>query len=238
MAYFAKSFQTTCAPDKYAIRTGTEGQFDPKPAVGSIIDNPTFAHNTEKMTKKDMTEKEPINPENEHGIDINTDENMSGTSHLNEPVAEESEIEKLRAELVEMKDKLLRKTAEFDNFRKRNAKERLELIVTAGREVITEMLDVLDDCDRAQKQFETSDDVNQLKDGVTLIFNKLRNKLQTRGLKQMESVNTEFNTDLHEAITEIPAPSEEMKGKVMDEVIKGYYLNDKIIRFAKVVVGK
>jgi molecular chaperone GrpE len=238
MAYFAKSFQTTYTPDKYAMSTRTEGQFDPKPAVGSIIDNPTFAHNTEKMTKKDMTEKEPVTPENEQGIDINTDENMSGTSHLNEPVAEESEIEKLRAELAEMKDKLLRKTAEFDNFRKRNAKERLELIVTAGREVITEMLDVLDDCDRAQKQFETSDDVNQLKDGVTLIFNKLRNKLQARGLKQMESVNTEFNTDLHEAITEIPAPNDEMKGKVMDEVIKGYYLNDKIIRFAKVVVGK
>ncbi|TMI66429.1 MAG: nucleotide exchange factor GrpE [Bacteroidetes bacterium] len=190
------------------------------------------------MTKKDMTEKEPITPENEPGIDINTDENMSGTSHLNEPVAEESEIEKLRAELAEMKDKLLRKTAEFDNFRKRNAKERLELIVTAGREVITELLDVLDDCDRAQKQFETSDDVNQLKDGVTLIFNKLRNKLQARGLKVMEAVNTEFNTDLHEAITEIPAPNEDMKGKVMDEVTKGYYLNDKIIRFAKVVVGK
>jgi molecular chaperone GrpE len=217
---------------------GLQGQNVPKPAVGSILDNPTFAHNTEKMTKKDMTEKEPINPENEPGIDINTDENMSGTSHLNEPVAEESEIEKLRAELAEMKDKLLRKTAEFDNFRKRNAKERLELIVTAGREVITEMLDVLDDCDRAQKQFETSDDVNQLKDGVTLIFNKLRNKLQARGLKAMDAVNTEFNTDLHEAITEIPAPNEEMKGKVMDEVIKGYYLNDKIIRFAKVVVGK
>lgn len=221
-----------------AYVVGLQGQNVPKPGVGSIIDNPTFAHNTEKMTKKDMTEKEPLTPENEQGIDINTDENMSGTSHLNEPVAEESEIEKLRAELAEMKDKLLRKTAEFDNFRKRNAKERLELIVTAGREVITEMLDVLDDCDRAQKQFETSDDVNQLKDGVTLIFNKLRNKLQSRGLKAMEAVNTEFNTDLHEAITEIPAPNEEMKGKVMDEVIKGYYLNDKIIRFAKVVVGK
>ena len=110
--------------------------------------------------------------------------------------------------------------------------------MTAGREVITDLLDVLDDCDRAQKQFETSDDVKELKEGVVLIFNKLRNKLQARGLKAMESINTDFNTDLHEAVTEIPAPTNEMKGKVIDEVVKGYYLNDKIIRFAKVVVGK
>jgi len=144
----------------------------------------------------------------------------------------------LRAELADVKDKLLRKTAEFDNFRKRNAKERLELIVTAGREVITDLLEVLDDCDRAQKQFETSNDVKELKEGVTLIFNKLKNKLQARGLKPMETINTEFNPDMHEAITEIPAPNDAMKGKVIDEVVKGYYLNDKIIRFAKVVVGK
>jgi molecular chaperone GrpE len=216
----------------------TQGHFDPKPAVGSILDNPTFAPNTEKMTKKDMAEKETVNPENEQEFNINADDNVSGTTHLNEPVAEESEVEKLKAELDEMKDKLLRKTAEFDNFRKRNAKERLELIVTAGRDVITELLDVLDDCDRAQKQFENSTDVIEVKEGVTLIFNKLRNKLQARGLKQMDAVNTEFNTDLHEAITEIPAPNDAMKGKVIDEVTKGYYLNDKIIRFAKVVVGK
>ena len=185
-----------------------------------------------------MAEKESFIPESEQGLDINTDENMSGTSHLNEPVAEESELEKLRAELTEAKDKLLRKTAEFDNFRKRNAKERLELIMTAGREVITDMLEVLDDCDRAQKQFETSDDVKELKEGVALIFNKLRNKLQSKGLKAMESINTDFNPDLHEAITEIPASTDDKKGKVLDEVVKGYYLNDKIIRFAKVVVGK
>jgi molecular chaperone GrpE len=215
-----------------------EGQFDPKPVVGSILAKPTFAPNPEKMTKTDMTEKETIKPEHEQGMNINTDDNVSGTSHLNEPVTEEPEIEKLRAELVEMKDKLLRKTAEFDNFRKRNAKERLELIVTAGRDVISELLEVLDDCDRAQKQLENSSDVNEIKEGVQLIFNKLRSKLQARGLKPMETVNTDFNTDLHEAVTEIPAPNDTLKGKVVDEIAKGYYLNDKIIRFAKVVVGK
>jgi len=132
----------------------------------------------------------------------------------------------------------LRKVAEFDNFKRRNAKERLELIQTAGKDVIIDLLDVLDDCDRAQKQFDKSNDIKEIKEGVLLVFNKLRNTLQARGVKAMETINKEFNPDLHEAITEIPAPSEELKEKIVDEVIKGYYLNDKIIRHAKVVVGK
>lgn len=144
----------------------------------------------------------------------------------------------LRAQLQEMKDKYLRQVAEFDNFRKRNAKERLEMIQTAGKEVILSLLEVLDDCERAEKQLERSEDVQAVKDGVSLVFNKLKGTLQGRGLKPMDTIGAEFNPDHHEAITEIPAPTEEMKGKVIDEVEKGYYLNDKIIRFAKVVVGK
>ena len=103
--------------------------------------------------------------------------------------------------------------------------------------MVISLLDVLDDCDRAQKQIESSDDIAAIKEGVLLVFNKLRNTFQTRGVKAMESINQPFNPDLHEAITEIPAPSADLKGKVLDEVQKGYYLNDKIIRFAKVVVG-
>lgn len=171
------------------------------------------------------------------GIDMNTDENLSGTTHLNEPVAEETEMETLKSELEEAKDKYLRKVAEFDNFKRRNAKERIDLIQTAGRDVITSMLDVLDDCDRAQKQLESSED-SSVKEGVMLVFNKLRNSLQLRGVKAMETLHQEFNPDLHEAVTEIPAPSEALKGKIVDEVLKGYYLNEKIIRHAKVVVGK
>ena len=177
-------------------------------------------------------------PENNAGFDINTDENQSGTTHLNEPVAEESELEKLKTELAEEKDKYLRKVAEFDNFKRRNARERLDLIQTAGKEIITDLLNMLDDCDRAQKQFETSDDLAILKEGVLLVFNKLRTTLQARGLKVMETFQQEFNPDLHEAITEIPVSSEELKGKIADEITKGYYLNDKIIRHAQVVVGK
>ena len=149
-----------------------------------------------------------------------------------------SETEKLKVDLEEAKDKYLRKVAEFENFKRRNAKERVEMIQTAGKEVITEMLDVLDDCDRAQKQIETREDTKEIKEGVLLVFNKFRNVLQARGLKPMETVGKEFDPDLHDAITEIPAPSPELKGKIVDEVMKGYYLNDKIIRHAKVVVGK
>lgn len=185
-----------------------------------------------------MTERMNESAGNQSTIDINTDESLSGTTHLNEPVAEESELEKLKTELEESKDKYLRMVAEFDNFKRRNAKERIELMQTAGKDVITELLEVLDDCDRAQKQLEASDDSKAIKDGVLLVFNKLRNTLQARGVKPMETINQEFNPDLHEAITEILAPAEELKGKVVDEVMKGYYLNDKIIRHAKVVVGK
>ena len=168
---------------------------------------------------------------------INADENAAGTTHLNNPVADESEIEKLQAELKEQKDKYIRLYAEFDNFRRRTAKERIELIQTAGKDVITDLLDVLDDCDRAEKTLQQTDDVVQLKEGVQLIFNKLRNVLQAKGLKPMQSIATDFDVEKHEAITEIDA-GEEMKGKVVDEIEKGYYLNDKIIRHAKVVVGR
>jgi len=193
------------------------------------------------MAHKDTKGKQdgPDNyKENNMGIDINTDENLSGTTHLNEPVSEESELEKLKAELAQMKDRYLRTVAEFENYKRRNARERMELIQTAGREVIIDLLDMLDDCDRAQKQIENSNNIEEIKEGVMLVFNKLRNTLAAKGLKPMESFHKDFNPDLHEAITEIPVSDEKLKGKVIDEVQKGYYLNDKIIRFAKVVVGK
>ena len=193
------------------------------------------------MAHKDTKGKQdgPDNyKENNMGIDINTDENLSGTTHLNEPVSEESELAKLKAELAQMMDRYLRTVAEFENYKRRNARERMELIQTAGREVIIDLLDMLDDCDRAQKQIENSNNIEEIKEGVMLVFNKLRNNLAAKGLKPMESLYKDFNPDLHEAITEIPVSDEKLKGKVIDEVQKGYYLNDKIIRFAKVVVGK
>ena len=169
--------------------------------------------------------------------DINADSDVPGTGHLSNP-EEESINEKLQLELDEQKDKFIRLVAEFENFKRRNAKERMELIQTAGKEVITSLLDVLDDSERAEKQMQSSTDLEEIKKGVLLVFGKLRNTLQAKGLKAMESIHTEFDVEKHEAITEIPAPTDDLKDKVLDEVQKGYYLNDKIIRFAKVVVGK
>ena len=191
----------------------------------------------EKDVKNTVETPDTVNS-NEPMLDINADSDIAGSNHLSNPADEESESGKLQQEAAEWKDKYLRLVAEFDNFRKRNAKERLELIQTAGKDVIVSLLDVLDDSESAQKQLETSNDAAASKEGVLLVFNKLRNTLQSRGLKPMNSTGQEFNPDLHEAITEIPAPSKQLEGKVVDEVQKGYYLNDKIIRFAKVVVGK
>jgi molecular chaperone GrpE len=169
---------------------------------------------------------------------INADENMAGTNHLNDALADESAQEKTQQELDEMRDKYLRLIAEFDNYKKRTAKERVELMQTANKEVIVSLLDVLDDSERATKQLETAADLNAVKDGVMLVFNKLKSTLQSKGLKPMESLHTDFNPDLHEAITEIPAPSKDLQGKVVDDMQKGYYLNDKLIRHARVIVGK
>lgn len=175
---------------------------------------------------------------NDTTMNINTDENISGSAQLDEPVSQEDQVEKLQGELREMKDKYLRLVAEFENFKKRTSRERLELIQTAGREVIQSLLVVLDDMDRAEKQFQNSGNIDEFKEGVLLVFNKLRNTLSAKGLKPMKSIGEDFDADKHEAITEIPASDPGLKGKVVDEVEKGYLLNDKIIRFAKVVVGK
>ena len=192
-----------------------------------------------KQQLKIMEEKEIItqNDTVNDTFNFNADESAGGSTHLNEPVEEENQSQKLEDEIQEQKDKYLRLMAEFDNYRRRTAKERLDLIQTAGKDVVVSLLDVLDDCDRAEKQLQTSDNIELQKEGIQLVFNKIRNTLQAKGVKVMESINTDFDVEKHEAITEIDAPGP-MKGKVLDEVMKGYYLNDKIVRFAKVVVGK
>lgn len=156
-------------------------------------------------------------------------------------VSEENEVSKLNGELEVQKDKYVRLFAEFDNFKRRSAKERIDLIQTAGKEVITSMLEVLDDCDRAEKQMNPEsyqDNPEQIREGVQLVFNKLRTSLLSKGLKAMDSIDTDFDVHKHEAIAEVAVEDETKKGKVIDEIEKGYYLNDKLIRFAKVIVGK
>jgi len=191
------------------------------------------------MNTDHKREKEPLDSlsDRESGVDINTDDNVAGTNHLTQTLEEDDLVEKLTGDIQEQKDKYLRLLAEFDNYKRRSSKERVELSQTAGKEIIISLLDVLDDCDRAESQLH-KEKTRREPDGVLLVFNKLRNLLQNRGLKAMESLHTDFDVEKHEAISEIPAPSPDLRGKVVAEVMKGYYLNDKIIRFAKVIVGK
>ncbi|MEN9995125.1 MAG: hypothetical protein RL762_1782 [Bacteroidota bacterium] len=156
------------------------------------------------------------------------------TAHENQ-----QENEQQDEQLVdEYKDKFVRLYAEFDNYRRRTNEEKLQLIATAGKDVINTMLPVLDNFERAIATNENLDDITAIKEGFQLIYNMLKANLEAKGLKPMESKGQDFDSDLHEAIANIPAPDAALKGKVIDDVEKGYYLNDKVLRFAKVVVGQ
>ena len=152
--------------------------------------------------------------------------------------ADKVKIEELTNEMGELKDKYLRLFAEFDNYKKRTVKERLDLLSTAAEGTLSSLLPVLDDFDRAKKTADDPETNEAFSDGVMLVYNKLKTVLGNHGLEKMESSNADFDPELHEAISEIPAPDESMKGKVIDTIESGYYLRDKIIRHAKVVVGK
>lgn len=171
-------------------------------------------------------------------MNINADADIPGNTHLSNPEeAREGLVEKLQEELQEQKDKYLRLFAEFDNYKRRTSKEKMEMIQTAGKDIIVSLLDVLDDCERAEKQMEQSDDLARIKEGNKLVFSKIKNALAQKGVKAIDSINADFDVEQHEAITEIEA-GEDRKGKVVDEIQKGYTLNGKLVRFAKVVVGK
>jgi len=181
---------------------------------------------------------ENANPtSNENNIE-NADEIKSriegDINDLNEKEAEKD----WASELKIVEDKYLRLYAEFDNFKRRTAAERLELFKSANQETLVALLPVLDDFERAMKSMQSSSDIDAVKIGVELVNGKLKNILTQKGLKQMESIGKEFDSEFHEAVTNIPAPSEELKGKVVDVLENGYFLNDKVVRFAKVVVGE
>jgi molecular chaperone GrpE len=161
--------------------------------------------------------------------------NEARVNEVEEP--EISETDKLKQEVAQLNDKYLRLFAEFDNYKRRTSQERRDLLQTAGKDVIISLLGVLDDFERADKAMEKATDVKQVKEGIDLVHHKLRSLLVQKGLMPMEAKGKTFDADIHEAITSIPAPSNDLKGKVVDEVEKGYLLNDKVIRFAKVIVG-
>lgn len=146
-------------------------------------------------------------------------------------------LSELQAKYDELNDKYLRLYSDFDNFRRRTAKERIDLLRSGGEDIFKLLIPVLDDFERAMKNMDTAQDVPSVKQGVELIYHKLNRELTNKGLKPMETIGQPFDPEFHEALTQIPAPSADMKNKVIDEMEKGYFLNDKVIRFAKVVVG-
>ncbi|WP_342087062.1 nucleotide exchange factor GrpE [Dyadobacter sp. OTU695] len=146
-------------------------------------------------------------------------------------------LDAAKAEIAELKDKYLRLYADFENFRRRTAKEKLEMISGASADTVKLILPIVDDFERAKVSFDSSTEIEALKEGVDLIYTKLYKALESKGLKAMESKGADFDAELHESIAQFPAPSEDLKGKVIDEIEKGYYLNDKVIRYAKVIVG-
>lgn len=191
----------------------------------------------EEMTMKEEELTAQDTPQNES---TEQPEEQKTTNETAEEAKEETVEDKLaasEAKLAEMQDKYLRQVAEFDNYRKRTIKEKAELILNGGEKTITAILPILDDMERALKNMDTAEDVAAVKEGVELIFHKFNKILNEQGVKKIETEMADFNTDLHEAIAQIPAASEEQKGKVLDCVKTGYTLNEKVIRHAQVAVG-
>jgi len=188
------------------------------------------------ISENEQVKNELIEEENT----LSSQDSSENATNEKEPVISEieKEIEKLQNDVALYKDKHIRLIAEFENYKKRTIKEKVEFSKRAGEEIYLTLLPVLDDFERAMKSINSASDVNALKEGVNLIYSKLKSTLEAQGLKEINSIGTPFNTDLHEAITNIETSDDGMKGKVVDELEKGYFLNDKIIRYAKVVVGK
>jgi len=184
-----------------------------------------------------MSEKEKeLNEETPEQNVQNENEESSNTNDSNEELTEE---EKLKREVGQLNDKYLRLYSEFENFRRRTQKEKLDLYKTAGEDIIKSLLPVMDDFERAKKSMDEGGDLASLKEGVNLIFNKFIQVFKSNGAQPMDSsIGQNFDSELHEAITQIPAPSKKEKGKVIDEIERGYTLNEKVIRYAKVVVGQ
>lgn len=204
----------------------------------------------EKHTKG---QENPVDPASSKGENMPENENMESakqdqeksvfgrklkTKDKKEDKKHLEKIGELEASLAELNDKYLRLFSEFDNYRKRTLKERIDLIKNASEEVITDLLPVIDDFERALKVMGSGAESEKNIEGVKLIYNKLKTILNRKGLDAMVTINQPFDTDFHEAITMVPAPTEEQKGKVIDEIEKGYLLNGKVIRFAKVVTGQ
>lgn len=186
-------------------------------------------------TEEEKNQQNEETPQNETVLDHSQPTEQTDKEETAEAAQDPQDA--LKKEVEELKDKYLRLYSEFENFRRRTSKEKVEMLQYAGEDIIVSILPVLDDFQRAQKSIKETSDLKAVKEGVDLIHHKLFKTLESKGLKPMESVGKEFNSEIHEAITQSPAPSDDLKGKVIDEVEKGYMLNEKVIRYAKVIIG-
>ncbi len=183
------------------------------------------------MSKKSSNKKK-------NNVDETVENNVEQPKKKASKKVKPSKETELQKKVDEINDKYLRLYSEFDNYRRRTVKERIELSKTASEEVIVELLPVLDDFERAMKSTEESTECDAVKEGINLIYHKFKTTLEKKGLKPIEAIGNEFDTDFHEAITYIKAPSRKLKGKIVDEIERGYMLNDKVIRYTKVVIGQ
>lgn len=193
-----------------------------------------------KKDKRSMTEQHTQHKE-EQAVKPEQDEiqDQQESNENKEQVSKEENTEQqLQLKVDELNDKYVRLYSEFDNYRRRTSKERIDLSKTASAEVLTDLLPVLDDFERAIKSTDETQDCEAVKEGVNLIYNKFKGILEKKGVKAIESVGQVFDTDFHEAITYIPATSEDLKNKIVDELEKGYLLGDKVIRYSKVIIGQ
>lgn len=210
--------------------------------MGKKSSEKNHKHKEEEQIQKENLEATMENEEDK--LKDKEEEKVSNNGEKAEPNNKEDREEEKSGiadpdeKIRELQEKYLRLSAEFDNYRKRTLKERTELFKSAGEETISKVLPVLDDFERALSSMEEATDVEAVKSGVKLIYNKLKETLVQQGLKEIPAQGEEFDTDMHEAITKIPAPDKKLKGKIVDVVEKGYYLNDKVIRYSKVVIGE
>jgi molecular chaperone GrpE len=211
------------------------------PFPKSFFNHTFFQAIAKAMSHEELEPKEPIVNASEseaETIDV-TAEEMPKNDAKSESAKSSSNEEKLKAEIADLKDKYLRLYSDFDNFRKRTAKEKIDLIQSANKDLFLALIPVVDDFERGKRfEVQAEKDIKVMEAGIELIYNKLVRILEHQGLKVMpNTIGQIFDMDFHEAITQIPAPSEDMKGKVVDEIEKGYLIGEKVVRFAKVVVG-
>jgi molecular chaperone GrpE len=203
--------------------------------IGNLFDRVMKKNSMKKKKNEESIDAESVKEKIDAQVHEELNQEAEVTEAVEEPVTVEAD---LLLKLAEMQDKHLRLQAEFDNYRKRTLKEKADLIKTGGESVLINVLSVIDDVERALVAIETTKDIEATHEGIKLIFGKFSQFLSQNGVQEIEAVGQTFDTDKHEAITNIPAPSEDMKGKVVDVIQKGYVLQDKVIRFAKVVVGE